>query len=543
MYECPNCGANLQFDIASQKLLCRSCNASLDPYAFQKEKDAIEDYSFNVTTFTCPQCGGEIYSSDDTAAAFCSFCGASTILDSRISHKRRPKYIIPFQRTKEDCKKSYMRMMRFAFFAPKELKDPKYIDSFRGIYMPYWSYNISNKGPISLSATRRHRRGDYIITNHYALEGDLDAGYEGISYDASSSFSDAVSEAIAPFDLSQQKNFTPAFLSGFYADTSDIGSDTYKSDARKQAADMTFKKIRKERAFRSHSLNLSSDAANKEWTLHTACDQVDHVMYPVWFLAYRNKDRVAYATVNGQTGKAAADLPADPKKFLIASFVTAVPIFILLNLFFTVKPTAVMALSGLLALAASFLYFRELSQIIKKEFYVTDKGLLAKKQAAKVNQPLSQSEIDEWNHALEKSRGKGKSKYTSLKKSLKRVGLILAASYIMPVLLLFGIRYGSVFLWGLLFLANAVFTFLSWKKRTKLDKMSEFPFFLGSSVAVLIGLMITAINPVSDLFYYAGAMLSLFAVCFTMLDLIRYYNILATRKLPQFNRTGGDDRA
>ena len=26
-------------------------------------------------------------------------------------------------------------------------------------------------------------------------------------------------------------------------------------------------------------------------------------------------------------------------------------------------------------------------------------------------------------------------------------------------------------------------------------------------------------------------------------DIIEYYNILATRKLPQFDRTGGDDRA
>jgi hypothetical protein len=50
---------------------------------------------------------GEILSTDDMAAGFCSFCGASTVLYSRIEKEHRPAYIIPFTKTKEDCKKAY----------------------------------------------------------------------------------------------------------------------------------------------------------------------------------------------------------------------------------------------------------------------------------------------------------------------------------------------------------------------------------------------------------------------------------------------------
>ena len=159
MYECPNCASNLKFDIARQQLYCEYCDTTVDPYQFYKEKDAEETVAegmegtgtgeYRVTVFTCPQCGGQIISEDTTAATFCSFCGASTILDSRISREKRPGYIIPFTKTKDDCRKSYAKMMRRAVFAPEELKNEELIERFRGIYMPYWVYSFEKKGEIS----------------------------------------------------------------------------------------------------------------------------------------------------------------------------------------------------------------------------------------------------------------------------------------------------------------------------------------------------------------------------------------------------------
>ena len=98
---------------------------------------------------------------------------------SRIEKEHRPAYIIPFTKTKEDCKKAYGKLMKKSIFAPKELKNPKYIDGFRGIYMPYWTYYVEQKTPISIDAQKSHRRGDYIITVHSKLNGNLDAYYKG----------------------------------------------------------------------------------------------------------------------------------------------------------------------------------------------------------------------------------------------------------------------------------------------------------------------------------------------------------------------------
>lgn len=83
MYQCPGCGGRLVFDIPSQQLMCDHCSTKYDPYAISKEQDAEESQEYDVTVFKCPNCGGEILSTDNTAANFCSFCGASTNSDKQ----------------------------------------------------------------------------------------------------------------------------------------------------------------------------------------------------------------------------------------------------------------------------------------------------------------------------------------------------------------------------------------------------------------------------------------------------------------------------
>lgn len=55
MYECPNCGGNLRFDIPTQSLFCDYCHTQLNPYSYQKDHDAVETSTYDVNIFTCPQ--------------------------------------------------------------------------------------------------------------------------------------------------------------------------------------------------------------------------------------------------------------------------------------------------------------------------------------------------------------------------------------------------------------------------------------------------------------------------------------------------------
>jgi len=53
--------------------------------------------------------------------------------------------------------------------------------------------------------------------------------------------------------------------------------------------------------------------------------------------------------------------------------------------------------------------------------------------------------------------------------------------------------------------------------------------------------VITAFHPVSDLYYYAGTIFSYIATFFTLYSIIQKYNVLASRKLPQFEKRGGEE--
>ena len=468
MVVCPSCGANLKFSPEKQKMCCEFCESEFDPEEFNEQGGAEEqqvmeetlapEEAMEVTIFTCPQCGGELMSVDEnTAAAFCSFCGASTILESRIAKEKRPKYIIPFAITKEQCKEAYMKMVSGSIYAPKELKDEKYIDSFRGIYMPYWTYDISQKGEVTIKGETSSRKGDYIVTKHYDLKGNIDAEYDGISYDASSSFSDDISERIAPFDTNKQIDFGNSYMSGYYADIADVGKTVYENDARLLAYDMSLDNIKKE--FKEYTVKDTKSG------IKARVDKVDYTMFPVWFMSYRNKDRVAYAIVNGQTGKVVADMPIDIKKYLISSGGLAIVIFILLNIFSIITPRALVVLGGILMGMVYFINMSQRKKINKKDLGIDDKGLKSVKSTLKEN---SNAEVMEGS---------------------EKISLILAV------------------------------------------------------VVVGVAALMWLFKPVSDIPYYVCTYFEAIIFAMNFKVTLEKYNKLVTRKLPQFDRKGGDDRA
>ena len=568
MYECPNCGGNLRYDIPSKMMACASCDSKFDPYEVSERNGAQEtEDEYEVTVFKCPQCGGEIYSTDNTAAGFCTFCGSAAILESRLRKEHRPKYIIPFRQTKEQCKKSYMKLMGKAVFAPKELKSEKHINEFRGIYMPYWIYNVhEGGGDIRLTGTTEKRRGDYIIKSHYNLNLDLDADYQGIAYDASSSFSDTISENLAPFDTKNMREFTPAFLSGFYADSADIDTSLYVDDAEQFALDKTQDFISSYPNLRKY--DIVETGKTLQWKLNSTVGDAEGAMFPVWFMAYKNKDRVTYATVNGQTGKVVADLPVDVPKYLGASVVLTIPLFFLLNAFLTLIPSMLLGIVCLVAGIVSCMYFRQIDDIAAQEGKEYDKGAIAARlREQRENHkrapggeklpPKSDAQLAASLEERKKEEADAKPKLivNGETVSAERVSFRAAMTFFDPILVLAvvvaGLLFGFVleeYLTRITVGAAAVLVLIYWFRtwfrmddvRSRKGRGNALTYLLIPMVASVI---VALLHPVSDLYYYGCIALMLLAMVAALVDLIRCYNLFATRPLPQFHYKGGDDRA
>ena len=533
MHQCPNCAGHLRFNIQTQELLCEYCGTSLNPYYFDHADGADEAEVFEVHIYSCSSCGAELICDDTTVSTFCSYCGASTFINSRISEEKRPKYIIPFSKTKDDCKKSYHKLLQKAFFAPNDLKNADYIEHFRGIYMPYWMYSFDQSGTIYVPGTTSRRSGDYIKTSHYQIGVDISANYEGINFDASSAFSDALSGAIAPFDTTNSKHFSPAYLSGYYADTSDVESTIYEEAAKELAVTDAANQLLKHRDIRRFNVK-ANDIKGK---IKPACANAELALFPVWFLAYRNKDRVAYAVVNGQTGKAVSDLPIDIKKFLGATGILAVILFILLNLFFTIKPTTLIWISAILALLCGLISNIQVSRILYRE-------------------------NDEFRNKLEANA------FMNNEKKKKNGGLppavITFFIFFFCAIASFANAFirqtiGSFYLiFVVYFVGFAIMSTIPFIDATKALKKKattksiniyrgnwkmKLPLMKKPLIGLIIALLIIVWNPVEDLYYYLGSLSCICTMLWSFTDILERHNILTTRKLPQFNERGGEDYA
>lgn len=539
MYACPNCGGELKFDIESQKLKCSYCQTLVDPYSFQDVRGAKErssgdgslmDDEFEVTQFVCPQCGASMISQDNTAAAFCSFCGASTVLKSRVSREKKPDAIIPFKKTKKDCMDSFQNLMRHSLFAPKELRDPSCVDSFRGIYMPYWVYDVKYRGDFTVHGIQTTRDGNYDVTSHYNLTGKIDADYQGITHDASKNFSDDISESIAPYNVREMKVFNASFLSGFYADTADVQPKVYEQDVEELTNTICNQAFLDVPQFKSYS--LKTELNEKSTPFRGGTPESHYSLFPVWFMSYRKNDRVGYVTVNGQTGKAAADIPIDFTKYTLGSLLLAVPLFFILNFFLSITAKSALILSALFALLTLIISFVEYGKIKGHEAGLHDRGLH--------NDTSDNGRKNVFVDRLPRIKSsKNRGKHFSGKSFL----------YVLYFFLLIASSGGGLI--ALMTLAGVILLGAGICKLIDFDfdfsPKPKFPTrsygFAGSLIALITALAILIRNPVSDYFYYIGAMVSAAAIFITMIEIIKNYNLLSTRELPQFHRRGCDDRA
>ena len=156
---------------------------------------------------------------------------------------------------------------------------------------------MPQKGMCRLKGETSHRSGDYIITDHYELTGNIDASYNGLSYDASSAFEDSISEALAPYDIKKQVPFEPSYMSGYYADLADVDDRVYKWQAENFAYTSSLDRIKNDtKAFKKYTITTMGTVSSSQMAnapVPTRAGKGHSAMFPVWFLSYRSRDRVA----------------------------------------------------------------------------------------------------------------------------------------------------------------------------------------------------------------------------------------------------------
>ena len=344
MVGCPTCGAALRFDITSQLMACDHCGNFFETQRLSdnSSRDDARSSQFDSYVYLCPSCGAELLTTDkNDAVGFCQYCGGASMIFEKMRQEWKPDYIIPFKVTKEDCKQAYCREVRRHPFVSRKYSKADLVESFRGIYMPYWSYRSVMSGPFRVSAESKQK---YVAPNtyektYYFITGQSNLALEGYSRDASLSFDDDISDALAPYDYSQQMPFAPGYLSGFYAESGDVSAHEYDSIINTETRDDAVNCLINDAAVKNCCDKLQSTPRPNATMANVNIESARRTLNPVWFMSYRKGNDITYATVNGQTGKVAADLPLSPLRILLFALGLSAAIFGILVLLMNLIPS------------------------------------------------------------------------------------------------------------------------------------------------------------------------------------------------------------
>ena len=354
-YQCPHCTGPLRYDGASGRLACDYCGSSFtvqEIEALYKEKDEAaaaaaaeaqadqqqeespwQEPQSNwakdpgLRVYNCPSCGAELICDETTAATSCPYCNNPSIVPGQLSDMLKPDYVIPFKLDKEAAKTALRRYYRGKKLLPHAFSEKNHIEEIKGVYVPFWLFDGTAEADVSYHATRVSSvtQGDTIITttDHFRVRRAGTVDFEKIPVDASSKMPDAHMNAIEPFDYSELRPFSNAYLPGFLADKYDVQPEACYQRADERAENTAAELI-------DRSVSGYSSCLPEQRQIRIRRGKVSYALLPVWLLATRWNGQNYLFAMNGQTGKLIGDLPVSRLKALVWFAGIAAPLAALL---------------------------------------------------------------------------------------------------------------------------------------------------------------------------------------------------------------------
>ena len=344
-YQCPACGGPLHFSNATQDLACDYCEshfsvAQIEAMYAQKdeaaaaasaqaaqtaEAHAAEESEWqlasgsswgaegqNLAAYNCPSCGAELICDQTTAATSCPYCGNPTIVPGQLHGMLKPDYVLPFKLDKNAAMQALRAHYKGKKLLPNKFSQENHIEEMKGVYVPFWLFDGEAYADLTFDATRTHvtetRNERITTTEHFKLRRAGVVPFEKIPVDGSSKMPDDHMDAIEPFDYSELKPFSTAYLPGFFADKYDVGMQ--ESAAR---ADERATQTARDAMYARCGGYEGVIESGGQVLLHRG--KVHYALLPVWMLSTKWNGQNFLFTMNGQTGKMIGDLPVDKGKY------------------------------------------------------------------------------------------------------------------------------------------------------------------------------------------------------------------------------------
>ena len=346
--KCPNCGATLQYDPVSGCLSCEFCGYKeeirRDVTDSGEEKTAEERDLFSETNthgydwgaknkvVICKSCGAESIYDELQIADVCPYCGSTHVMQASEDVKTlAPGGVVPFKVDDKKAGSLFTSWLKGKLFCPRKAKESARPEAFKGVYLPYWTYDADTQSRYTAryGIDREEKDKDgrtETKTDWYSTGGLYHELFDDVLVFGSKRYDTDLMSRIEPFDTKANVAYSPKYLEGYTAERYSVGLKdgwTVASDKMKKVIERGIEKQVTERFHADHVEDVKA---------YTKFDKTTYkyLLLPIWMSAFTYKDKIYRFVVNGQTGKVGGKSPVSAIRVIL--FIAAI-IAVIVGLF------------------------------------------------------------------------------------------------------------------------------------------------------------------------------------------------------------------
>lgn len=331
-YRCPECGGEIGWNGPLGMFKCEYCdgqfskdkisgiNTDTEHEDIQHGEEVDDEYAVtddgtistganSLVKYRCSNCQAELITDKSTAASICVYCGRPIVMTEQIIGDFKPKYVLPFKKTKEEALTVFSKFMKKPL-TPKDFKDAVTVDKVQGIYIPFWlfsgkcmlqgrykSMNCVREKKTRVNDDERVLR----IWDVYDSKREGIISFDKIPADGSSKTDDEAMQSIEPYDFKELIPFDPAYLSGYLAERYDEDASVQEGKIEDRIRCSAHDKLIETVDFdRVETVSFDYKVTDKE---------TEYALLPTWLLYCTYKGKNYLFAMNGQTGKFIGNLP------------------------------------------------------------------------------------------------------------------------------------------------------------------------------------------------------------------------------------------
>jgi hypothetical protein len=340
-HECPACGAQAEWNPATQTLACPFCGTE-SPYQIDRETGTVLELDLVTTlrdlpdeergwqtarrTVQCQSCRAVMVFEPTRVGQNCEFCGSPALVSyDEIKAPIRPQGVLPFRVDRNRVRDDIRRWWKSKWLAPGTLARAALVDTVHSLYIPYWTFDAHVHCPWSADAGHyyhvqvegRDSQGRRVVRQERRTRWEPASGVVTHFFDdepvpGTQGLPLELIRQVEPFPTGEIVPYDTAFLSGHVVEHYKV---VLIDAARQSEAQMhrTLEQLCARQVPGDTYRNLRIRPTFSGRTFK-------HVLVPVWLLSYTYGARAFQVIVNGYTGKIAGRHPYSVWKvaFLVA---------------------------------------------------------------------------------------------------------------------------------------------------------------------------------------------------------------------------------